>query len=115
LSTAQSYEVPSCPAVLLDAAGWAAVPEVVVAAGPAVLDGAKADTSGDECLSSNGLRICVEPVPLDGGSVPGLHVNLLTALVFIPGHASPDQVEIGLDGTGQDAQAIFDSMRPASS
>jgi hypothetical protein len=114
LSTAQSYSMPSCPVTLSDAATWAAVPGVVVGAGPAVLDGAKPDTSGDQCQEMNRLRVCIEPVPLDGGSVPGLQPNLLTVLVFVSGQARPDQVEIGLAGSGQIADAIFDSMRPAS-
>jgi hypothetical protein len=116
LSTAQGdIAIPTCPVTLLTASAWTAVPGVVVGAGPAVFDGAIPDTTGDQCRTMNGLRVCIEPVPLDSGSEPGLQLNLLTALVFVPGQTRPDQVEIGLAGSGQVPDAIFDSMRPAGS
>ncbi len=112
LSTAQRDSMPSCPVSLSDAASWAGVPGVVVGAGPAVVGGEGVDTSRDSCQSVHELRVCIEPVPLNGGLEPGLQLNLLTALVFLPGQARPDQVEIGLAGSGQVADAIFDSIRP---
>jgi hypothetical protein len=115
LSAAQTYSTPGCPVAVSDAANWAGVPGVVVGAGPAVLNGAMPATSGDNCVTEYGLKICTEPVPLDAGEEPGLRLNLLTALVFLPGQTRPDQIEIGLSGTGQVVDAIFDSIRPASS
>jgi hypothetical protein len=115
LSTARSSNDYSCPVIALDAQGWAPTAGVVVGAGPALFGGSIPNTAGDHCINLNGLRVCVLPVPLDGGLSPDVHLNMLTALVFHENQSRPDEVELGLSGSGQVADAIFDSIRIASS
>lgn len=51
--------------------------------------------------------------PTSGGLQPGHELSLLTAQVYLPGQRRPDQIEIGLAGSGLQAAQIFDSIAPA--
>jgi hypothetical protein len=115
LNAAQSSSDASCPVILLEARSWAPTFGVVVGAGPALLGGSIPDTAGDNCMNRNGLKVCIEPVPFDGGHSADVHLNMLTALVFHENQSRPDEIEIGLSGSGELADAIFDSIRPAPS
>ncbi len=110
LSTARTLSLPSCPAPAPTAAHVGAVPGVVLGAGPQV-SGTGSPTGS--CLSRVGLRICLEPPPFGGGFEAGRQLDLLTALVYLPGRTVPDQVEIGLFGSGLVPLQIFDSLRPS--
>ena len=110
LSTARTLSLPSCPAPPPTAAHVGAVPGVVLGAGPQV-SGTGSPTGS--CLSRVGLRICLEPPPFGGGFEAGRQLDLLTALVYLPGRTVPDQVEIGLFGSGLVPLQIFDSLRPS--
>jgi hypothetical protein len=110
LSTAQSVSVPVCPQQPTNAGYEAALPGMVVGAGP---DAATNQVPGRRCVQRNALRICIDPPPLSGGFEPGRQLGLLTAEVYLPGLGRPDQVEIGLDGSGLIPLRIFDSLRPS--
>lgn len=110
LSAAQSISSPSCPAPPTNAGYEAAVAGMVVGAGPKLT---ASSTQGDRCVRRDRLRICVEPVVLNGSYSSELHLGLLTAEVFLPGTIRPDLVEIGLAGSGITPLRIFDSLRPA--
>lgn len=111
LSTAQTVSDPGCGAAPLPTAGGGApVAGMVVGAGPQVSAG---DVQSEQCVHRNGLRICIEPPPAVGdGQQPGRQLDLLTATVFLPGRSRPDQVEIGLVGSGLTPLRIFDSLEP---
>jgi hypothetical protein len=112
LSTAQTLSNPICPTPRTGAGSEAAVPTMVVGAGPQV---STATVPGERCVSLDRLRICIEPQPLNSGFITGRQLSLLTALVYVPGQSHPDQVEIGLAGSGLTPARIFDSLRPSGS
>jgi hypothetical protein len=110
LSTARQPSMPACVAPP-PFAGWeAGVPAMVVGAGPYV---AFDHIAVGPCIDRNGLRICVEPPPLGSGSSPDRLLSILTAHVYLPGVHLPDEVDIGLAGSGVIPATIFDSLRPA--
>jgi hypothetical protein len=111
LSTAQSLSAPRCFAPSSNAGYEAAVAGMVVGAGPQVTG---TDVTSDRCVQRDDLRICIEPAPLTGGLTAGRQLGLLTAEVFLAGQNRPDQVEIGLAGSGLTPLRIFDSLRPSS-
>jgi hypothetical protein len=113
LSTAKRSIVEKCVESLSEASSWVAVPGIVVGDGPAIANGSP-DTSGDTCESRNRLRICIES-GVAGLEEPWIQTNLLTALAFVPNQQRPDQVEVGLNGSGETPLMIFDSMRATSS
>lgn len=111
LVSADAIFTPGCPAPPSTAEYNAGVPGLVVAAGKQV----SADNSiGDTCMSRDSLRICVDssPAPSDAYQ-SGRGLSILTALVYLPGQSRPDQIELGLYGTGLTAAQVFDSIRPA--
>lgn len=110
LSTAQSLSTPGCPPPPTTAGYEAAVPGMVVGAGPQATDYGVPDT---RCVQRDALRICIDPPPLRGGLTPGRQLGLLTAEVFLPDQRRPDQVEIGLAGSGIAPLRILDSLRPS--
>jgi len=111
LSTARYLSAPGCPLVPGTAGYLAGRPGMVLFAGPEV-PAAPADA---KCLAHNHLRICIDPPPPStGGFSPGHELNLLTAQVRVPHRATPDQVEIGLTGSGVLPLDVFDSIRPAA-
>jgi hypothetical protein len=112
LSTAQSLSVPGCPPPPTNAGYEAALPGMVIGAGPQVT--AYSAVPGKRCVQRNSLRICIDPPPLGGGFTPGRQLGLLTAEVFLPGQTRPDQVEIGLSGSGLTPLRIFDSLRASA-
>jgi hypothetical protein len=111
LSTAQTLSTPRCPAPLPTARYTAGVPGMVVAAGPQISDD---HLHGETCLKSNGLRICIDPPPLHDGYPSGRGLQILTAGVYLPGQQRPDQIEIGLYGSGLTPARILESIKPAS-
>jgi hypothetical protein len=101
LQTADAQGSPSCQPTVPSAGNVAARPGLIVASGR-LLPPAPKDAA---CRQQGGLRICVDPA--------AYALGLLTAQVGLPGQAHPDQIELGLSGTGLQALEIFDSIRPA--
>lgn len=109
LQDANSFDVPSCPPPPTTAGYDAARPGLVVVAGRHV----PRPPTDATCRTRAGLRVCVDPPPTSGGLQPGHELSLLTAQVYLPGQRRPDQIEIGLAGSGLQAAQIFDSIAPA--
>lgn len=109
LQNANSLDVPSCPPPPTTAGYDAARPGLVVVAGRHV---PQAPTDAT-CRTRAGLRVCVDPPPTSGGLQPGHELSLLTAQVYLPGERRPDQIELGLAGSGLQAAQVFDSIAPA--
>jgi hypothetical protein len=107
LNTARTNSDPGCPAPPTTAGFVAGVDGMVVGAGRKVTD---QHLQGEHCVAQNALRICLYPPPLDGGYPQGRGLEFLTALIYLPGHNRPDQVEIGLNGSGLVPTQIFDSL-----
>lgn len=110
LSTAQKLFFPGCPPPPSTAHYLAGVPGMVVGAGPKITG---VHPSGSTCLTSNRLRICINPPPLHGGYRTDSGLQILTARVYLPSQQRPDWIEIGLSGSGQTAAQIFESLKPA--
>jgi hypothetical protein len=110
LSTATSISDPGCTPPPLTAGYEAAIPGMVIGAGPQLHSARMPDRT---CRTQNQLRICVDPTPPRSGLVVGVQLNLLTALVYLPHHQRPDQIEIGLAGSGLTPLRIYDSLHPA--
>ena len=109
LSTAQTLSTPGCPAPLSTAGYSAGMPGMVVGAGPQIHDG---HLRGETCRTTNGVRICIDPSPLRAGYPQGRGLQILSASVYLPGQQQPDQIEIGLNGSGLTPAQIFDSIKP---
>jgi hypothetical protein len=109
LSTAQTFAAPGCPPPP-DTAGYdAGVESMVVGAGPEITD---QHLAGERCRTRNSLKVCIDPPPLHGGYPQGRGLQILTALVYLPHQHRPDQIEIGLSGSGLIPAQIFDSLTP---
>jgi hypothetical protein len=108
LSTAQTLFIPGCPAPQTTAGSDAGVPGMIVGAGPQVRD---EHLGGEHCLTRNALRICIYPPPRGFAIERGLQI--LTAMIYLPDQAHPDQIELGLSGSGRTPAEVFDSLKPA--
>jgi hypothetical protein len=110
LNSAQTL-LPSCPAPFSNAAYLAGVAGMLVGAGPKVPD---QHVHGERCKPHNDLQICIDPPPLHGGYPTDAGLQILTMQVYLHGDQHPDEVEIGLNGSGLAPAQIFDSLAAAS-
>jgi hypothetical protein len=83
---------------------------MVVGAGPKIGEQA----NGADCRPRDDLHICVLPQPLGDGYPTDGGLEILTAVVYLPGQQPPDLIEIGLFGSGLSPAQIFDSIAPAA-
>jgi hypothetical protein len=112
LQTANDMGSPSCMTIGSTAGTDAARPGLVMTSGRLVTNAPK----GSVCHQRSAVRICVDPsLYSTEGHESGYDLGILTAQISLPGQAHPDQIELGLNGTGLQALQIFDSIEPASS
>lgn len=109
LRNTRAFTASSCPAVAPIARYLAAQPGMVVDAGPKI----EPTPANAHCQRRAALRICIDPPPTGSGDTVGHELSLLTAQITAPGWTHPDQIEIGLTGTGLTPARIFDSIQPA--